>query len=930
MAVDKLEKTGQPFRVAIDVSIWQFQTQAGQGGSNPAIRTFYYRLLRLLSISVQPIFIFDGPHKPPFKRNKKISHHGASVPNMLTKQMLKLFGFPFYQAPGEAEAECALLQREGIVDAVLSEDVDTLMFGCGQTLRNWSSEGSRGNKSPTHVNVYNATSTKEGSSGLDREGMVLIALMSGGDYITEGIPGCGIKVACQAARAGYGKSLCQLSRTDAAGLEAWRKDLAHEIQKNESKYFRTKHKTLTIPDTFPNREVLGYYTHPVVSSASKIEKLKDEIVWDGEVDVTGLRLFVADAFEWTNRGGALKFIRGLAPVLLVHKLLARRDRRDSFYGDLVLIAMNEMELVRAIGGSRNHFSTDGIRELRLIYMPIDIVGLDLDAEYDDSEDYGRDGLAPVGDDNEIEGYLSNAPAGVGEKRGSSQYDPTVPDKVWVSATIAKIGVPLKVEDYEESLRDPKKFLKAKSAAKRAATKKPAMLKGAMDRFVTTSKPGARTTKTAVSKPLPSAFREDEDSLPPIFLAPSLGKLPSSHELPKTRNSRPIRSASIRPSIGNPPKTKSTAPSKPRTKQTSKAEKEKPTTNTNPWTLASSQTSPKATVKITKPSVATQKPKISSPTILELLSSSPGTPSPRPGITRAAESTPKGRQSLSPPASPSPLPRHLEGQKRAFSHELHQELEIPNSVTISRHRSVRNRDRAILLESPAQSRARTPSREDEGCPSPREEAFPGVLRDSDNDAEDNAERLSDGEVAGKIDVGSPTPAQRTTAPLSSSPPPSPIDAFEHQVEQAEEAELEPLPKQNMRTQTPPAKGIVIDLSSSPPLPASISRSHLRSPSCSALPRPNDDPHAVTKRGRGARETREKSKGTYIVLCEPHIGAWREISEEDLEALGEGTGGERDGERSKETGRRLGLGLGLGARREGVWRYSEVEVLDLTED
>jgi Holliday junction resolvase YEN1 len=133
---------------------------------------------------VQPLFVFDGSRKPTFKRNKRSGHNAGSLSNVLTKQVLKLFGFPFHIAPGEAEAECALLQREGIVDAVLSEDVDTLMFGCGLTLRNWSSEGSRGNHPPTHVSMYDAKVTKEGKSGLDREGMILIAMMSGGDYIT--------------------------------------------------------------------------------------------------------------------------------------------------------------------------------------------------------------------------------------------------------------------------------------------------------------------------------------------------------------------------------------------------------------------------------------------------------------------------------------------------------------------------------------------------------------------------------------------------------------------------------------------------------------------------------------------------------------------------------------------------------------------------
>ncbi|TVY54088.1 Flap endonuclease GEN-like protein, partial [Lachnellula suecica] len=516
LAIEKFEQTGRPLRIAIDISIWQFQIQAGQGGSNPAIRTLYYRLLRLLSVSVQPLFVFDGPHKPPFKRNKKTGHHGAMLPNLLTKHLLKLFGFQSHVAPGEAEAECALLQREGLVDAVLSEDVDTLMFGCGVTLRNWSSEGTRGNRSPTHVSVYDAVKTKQGKSGLDREGMILIALMSGGDYITEGIPGCGIKVASEATRAGFGKSLCRLSRSDAAGLEAWRKNLAHEIQSNESKFFRIKHKTLKIPEEFPNREVLSYYTHPVVSSASKIQSLKENIVWDGEVDVPGLRLYVAEAFEWTSKVGAIKFIRGLAPALLVHNLRLRGNRRDSGYGDLILTAMNEMELVRAICGKRTHMTSDGIPELRVIYCPMDIVGIDLDGEPDDSGDYGRDGLAPVLDDDQIEAYQSDAAptSSSPQKRGPSIWDPTQPDKAWILKTIAKVGIPLKVEDYEESLRNPRKLIKAKAVAKRAE-KKGGMPRGAMDKFVTVFKPHKHTPPTAPSKSLTTSSQ----TLPPVYLAP---------------------------------------------------------------------------------------------------------------------------------------------------------------------------------------------------------------------------------------------------------------------------------------------------------------------------------------------------------------------------------------------------------------------------
>jgi Holliday junction resolvase YEN1 len=534
----------------------------------------------------------------------------ASVSNALTKQMLRLFGFPFHTAPGEAEAECALLQREGLVDAVLSEDVDTLMFGCGITLRNWSSEGSKGNHAPTHVSLYDAKETKNGKSRLDREGMILVALMSGGDYITEGIPGAGIKLACEAARAGFGKTLCRLSRSDTAGLDAWRKNLMNEIRTNESKFFRMKRKVLQIPDDFPNKEVLGYYTHPVVSSASKIQKLKDAILWDGEIDIQGLRKFVAEIFDWTNKLGAKKFIRGLAPVLLVHKLRLRGDRRASRYGDIILTAMNELELVRAVCGKRSHFSTDGIPELRVIYHPNDIVGLDLDAEeenYDNREDYGRDGLAPVNEDNQTETYVSDedivrSRSASPSKRAVSAYDPTQPEKIWILETIAKVGIPLKVEDYEESLRNPRKAIKAKFAAKNAATKG-GMPKGALDKFVKVSKLSTGNIDPGASKSLDQvSSKSRQPALPPISLAPSSGYFTSLRpaSAPKTssssRSTRVSRS-SVRKGIESaPPKLKAAINSKTR----SNAPIEKPKPNTNPWTLARSSPSTQKSPSITKP------------------------------------------------------------------------------------------------------------------------------------------------------------------------------------------------------------------------------------------------------------------------------------------------------------------------------------------
>lgn len=43
----------------------------------------------------------------------------------------------YFKAPGEAEAELAYLNRIGVIDAVLSDDVDTFIFGAHMVVRKY-------------------------------------------------------------------------------------------------------------------------------------------------------------------------------------------------------------------------------------------------------------------------------------------------------------------------------------------------------------------------------------------------------------------------------------------------------------------------------------------------------------------------------------------------------------------------------------------------------------------------------------------------------------------------------------------------------------------------------------------------------------------------------------------------------------------------
>jgi Holliday junction resolvase YEN1 len=525
-----------------------------------------------MRLSIQPIFVFDGSQKPRFKRKKKT---GASVLDSLAIKLIKSFGFNVHMAPGEAEAECALLQREGIVDAVLSEDVDTLMFGCRLTLRGWSNEDS-------HVSQYEATATKTSKSGLDREGMILVALMSGGDYIPEGIPGCGIKVACEAARAGYGASLCRISRSNKAGLDSWRQRLVHELHTNESKLFRTKHKALNIPEDFPNQEVLSYYTNPVVSNARGVAQLKQNIVWDGEVDVQALRNFAAEAFSWTCKSGAIKFLRKFAPALLAYKVRSQGQK-----------GVDSNDLVSKICGKREHISNDGMPELRVVYCPVDVVGLNLDEEpepEDLSDNYGRDGLAPEGND---EAYVSDdSPAADGgatdpKKTVANLYDPTKEQRVWMFTAVAKLGILDKIADYEESLANPQK----KRTTKKASAKHD-MPVGAIEPFlipvdITTISHGRGRSNPPTA---PERLQRGLSSLPLISIdkeRPTAATHPDEYYIRPRREHRKTVTASI-PLTGNPA-TSSLPSARPRTRAREPASRQLPGP-TNPWSLSQTHNS----------------------------------------------------------------------------------------------------------------------------------------------------------------------------------------------------------------------------------------------------------------------------------------------------------------------------------------------------
>ena len=466
--------------------------QAGRGGRNPEIRTLFYRLLKFLALPIHPLFVYDGKNKPPFKRGKAVSGQGNAPIIQISKRLIDLFRFPRHEAPGEAEAECANLQRAGIVDAVMSNDVDAMMFGSKMTIMNFSKE-SGSTTSASHVTCYRMGSQANTSNvNLDRPGMVLFAMLSGGDYLPSGVPKCGGKLAAEISKAGFGSDL--LDAISAKGTERteqlseWRERLQYELEENESGYFNTKHKAVRIPPSFPDPTILEYYVSPAESNAEELEFLRRHLMnaWDQDIDPLEIRNFAARFFDWNYRSGARKVVRLLAEPLVSYKIRLKRQLNGS------TLFNSGVPMLRKVYKSRTSYSTDGLTELQVEVIPINVVGLDLFAEEPNPRLPSQETTASSDEvDDDPEAPAESAPQSPVKKRVTKRYDPYSPEKMWVFETLAKIGIPDVVEQWEKEQAAklaPKKPTNRKTGPKKKGPLDPGMKHGSILKYGTLTKP----------------------------------------------------------------------------------------------------------------------------------------------------------------------------------------------------------------------------------------------------------------------------------------------------------------------------------------------------------------------------------------------------------------------------------------------------------
>jgi len=279
---------------------------------------------------------------------------------------------------------------------------------------------SEGKDDKNHTRVFRSHDIHEHSDiQLTRGGLILVGLMSGGDY-EGGLERCGVTTAHAIAHCGFGDALFDaahdLSREGLVSfIDTWRQEVRLELQTNSRGFLARKAISLakSMPDTFPNIDVLLSYVNPVTSESLGHEGSNPKITWSKELDIAAVASACELFFEWGYEEAIVKRFRSViwpgAVLRTFRRAILDMDRNSTSPAEyqpkrthpnrnegigtpskmivqrISAIDLNdsdsetdsertrEQNLIVCISRERTHVSTDGLPEYRLEVAPAQLV-----------------------------------------------------------------------------------------------------------------------------------------------------------------------------------------------------------------------------------------------------------------------------------------------------------------------------------------------------------------------------------------------------------------------------------------------------------------------------------------------------------------------------------------------------------------------------
>ncbi|RKO92846.1 hypothetical protein BDK51DRAFT_40400 [Blyttiomyces helicus] len=540
-------------RIAVDVSLWAYRCNVVTEGASPVVRTFFYKLLHFLTLGVRPVFVFDSSTERP--AIKKCTLRAWKEVEEF-KTLVHLFGFPYVEAKSEAEAECVNLEKEGIVDCVMTDDADAFLFGGQRVVRNWDgkdgygkrqagehdngpSRGGGAKNMKEHVQVF-LMSRIESELEIERDDLILFAIMTGSTYNTKGIPGLGSVSAQGLARGGYGSELVRAARLASQDqveirdkalqdLEELRLEVLDQLRNNERNLMNRRVRKKVDFSSWPIEEVLAFACPSLLHSSAydHVRQKFDQWTIAMDPDVDAITAYCRDNFFQGDK--LLSTVDNkIRPALRLRELRKAAHRiavARACAGGGSGTAEERAELERAAGL---------VAEVRKRRIKFNVAEVNI-----------RWGLSMGG--LTADPGLAHAPPPPSSKR-PRQFDdddddddedalppsstPTPPSQLWewVEAAIVELVAPNLVAALDEA-EESKRILKEEAEARRAAraAHKAAKAAGLFStppsryRRTPSAAPGATSRSRVTDKP---SYRPLDEWFPPHY-DPTLASSPAS-------------------------------------------------------------------------------------------------------------------------------------------------------------------------------------------------------------------------------------------------------------------------------------------------------------------------------------------------------------------------------------------------------------------
>ena len=210
--------------LAVDLSIWiceSLSSSIAENHANPAIHLVFTRTVKLLSMGIGLVFVIEGKRRirdagitkndeaDKFRRRRSGTAFWKACRNC--HDMLKLMGVVVVRAKAEGEALCALLNQKGLVDGVISNDGDCLLFGAKVVYTKFSIDNLENRRVIRYdseklsatiqaTDDRDVTAKEVGNCPLSREDLISFALLTGSDLAGSGLDKVGYKKAIRFIR----------------------------------------------------------------------------------------------------------------------------------------------------------------------------------------------------------------------------------------------------------------------------------------------------------------------------------------------------------------------------------------------------------------------------------------------------------------------------------------------------------------------------------------------------------------------------------------------------------------------------------------------------------------------------------------------------------------------------------------------------------